>query len=139
MTVISLLFFLCMLQLKHLIVDFYLQTPEMVRGKGHYLNWEGIKHSLQHGIGTLILVTLFFLVLGVNSWQIFFFIVIFSTLFDFVTHYHIDWVKMRFGDRDISNEKFWHHLGIDQFAHQVIYLLIAVIVYGGAKAMFSVP
>lgn len=132
-------FFLFFMQLKHLLVDFYLQTTEMVRGKGQYANWDGIKHSLQHGIGTFLLVAIFFLVIGVRSLPIFLFIVAFAALFDFITHYHIDWVKMNYGNRDIANEQFWQHLGLDQYAHQVVYLLLSVIVYSGAKGMLSIP
>ena len=46
--------FLLLLFVKHYIVDFVMQTDDMVKGKGVYGNRYGILHSLQHGIGTLI-------------------------------------------------------------------------------------
>ena len=45
--------------------------------------------------------------------------------FDFVTHYHIDWLKMNYGNRDITTPAFWNHLGLDQMIHQLTYILIA--------------
>lgn len=108
---------LLLLQIKHWYVDFVMQTPEMVAGKGIYANPKGVLHSAQHGIATLIILALFIpLPLAAAL-----------ALFDFVTHYHIDWAKMNYGCRDIQSPKFWHHLGLDQMAHQIVYLLIASI------------
>jgi hypothetical protein len=45
-------------------------------------------------------------------------------LFDGLTHYHIDWTKMNYGNRDIMNEQFWCHLGLDQMAHQIVYIML---------------
>ena len=50
------------------------------------------------------------------------------SLLDFIAHYHIDWCKMNYGNRDITTPAFWNHLGLDQMAHQVTYLLIAYLV-----------
>lgn len=112
------LLFSILLQIKHLIVDFYLQTDEMVKGKGIYGNFQGVFHSLQHAMGTLII----FGITGVP-----FLYCVYLALFDFVTHYHIDYAKMNFGCRDIRNAKFWQHLGLDQYAHQIVYILMIAI------------
>lgn len=116
---------LVLLQVKHWYVDFVMQTPEMVAGKGIYGNPHGIVHSLQHAAATLAL-----LLLAVNPT-----IAISLAALDFVTHYHIDWVKIRFGCRDIQNPKFWNHLGLDQMAHQIVYITIAIF---AASAMGAV-
>jgi hypothetical protein len=108
---------LLLLQLKHWYIDFVAQTPEMVAGKGIYGNPKGVLHSAQHSLATFVIL-------------LFFVSPLFAVLlaaFDFVTHYHIDWVKMNYGCRDIQNPKFWNHLGLDQMAHQIVYLLIASI------------
>lgn len=105
--------FLLLLFLKHYIVDFVMQTDEMVKGKGIYGNFNGILHSLQHAIGTLI-VSVFTLV-NPLTW-------VAVTIVDFVTHYHIDYIKMKYGCRDVTKPLFWNQLGLDQLAHYLTYL-----------------
>lgn len=110
---------LVLFQLKHWYIDFVAQTPEMVSGKGIYGNAQGILHSLQHAVATFVICFMF--LHAVPS--------IFLAVFDFITHYHIDWFKMNKGCRDIQNPKFWNHLGLDQMAHQIVYLIIASAIY----------
>lgn len=108
------MYFLILLQIKHWYIDFVLQTDAMVQGKGIYGNRQGLWHSAQHGIGTLLIALAF---TSVST-------AVFLALFDFITHYHIDWTKMKFGCRDIADPKFWNHLGLDQMAHQMTYILM---------------
>jgi len=107
---------LILLFIKHWYVDFVMQTPRMMAEKGQYGKWHGILHSLQHAVVTLAIFALaglqFALILAV---------------IDFVTHYHIDWIKMKYGNRDITTPQFWNHLGLDQLAHYLVYLLIVSI------------
>lgn len=106
-----------LLQIKHWYIDFVLQTDEMVKGKGIYGNLQGILHSLQHGIATFALLLVFAPDLA------------FSLAFlDFATHYHIDFIKVRFGCRDITKKAFWVQLGLDQLAHQITYILMLVVI-----------
>ena len=51
-------------------------------------------------------------------------VVLILGFFDFITHYHIDWAKMNWGNRDITTPAFWAHLGLDQMMHQFVYLII---------------
>jgi hypothetical protein len=106
---------LALLYVKHWYIDFVNQSTEEVAGKGIYGNWQGIKHSLKHGIATIIVM----LIAGVN-WPS----AIILGIVDFITHYHIDWTKMNYGNRDISTPAFWNHLGLDQMAHNFVYLFI---------------
>jgi Protein of unknown function (DUF3307) len=115
------LLILLFFQIKHWYVDFVNQTMEEVHGKGIYLNWQGIKHSLKHGLATVLCVML---MCGYQDWI---FAVIIGLL-DFITHYHIDWTKMNYGNRDIQNPKFWNHLGLDQMAHQIVYIFLGYLV-----------
>ena len=108
-----------LLLIKHYVVDFLLQTDEMVKGKGVYGNPKGILHSLQHAIGTLLIA--FFFLAHPSMWLI-------LPLIDFVTHYHIDWIKMNYGNRDITTHEFWSHLGLDQLAHQIVYVYMVTII-----------
>ena len=110
--------FLALIFVKHYIVDFVMQTDAMVKGKAIYGNKDGILHSAQHAIGTFIIAAL--LIQNPLYWLI-------LPVFDFVTHYHIDWVKMNYGNRDITNPKFWNHLGLDQLAHYLTYLLMVTL------------
>jgi hypothetical protein len=106
---------LFLLQIKHWYVDFVMQTNDMVAGKAIYGNKLGILHSAEHAIATFFI--LLFFVDPITAMAL--------ALFDFVTHYHIDYVKMNYGCRDIQDPKFWNHLGLDQMAHQIVYLIIA--------------
>lgn len=110
--------FLILIQVKHFVVDFILQTDEMVVGKGIYGNLAGINHSFQHALATFAICFVYVPDLAL----------LLATL-DFVTHYHIDYVKIRYGNRDIKTKQFWVHLGLDQLAHQLVYsfYLIAIL------------
>lgn len=106
---------LALLQIKHWYVDFPNQSTEEIAHKGIYGHWLGIKHSLKHGIGTLLVL----LVVGIDAPTSFALSVV-----EGVIHYHIDWFKMNKGSQDISTPEFWNHLGLDQMAHQLTYLAI---------------
>jgi hypothetical protein len=110
--------FLILLQIKHWYIDFVDQDMEEVNHKGIYGHWLGMKHSLKQGLGTYVCAALI-----VGS-EYFVFAVILA-LIDTVIHYNVDWMKMNWGNRDIQNPKFWNHLGLDQMAHQLTYLMLA--------------
>ena len=113
------LFFTCMIlfQFKHFFVDFPLQTPRMLIEKGMYLRPYGLLHSLLHGVATAMILALVhpgFMVFG---------------LLDAVIHYHVDYVKTRWGEKDNRKPVFWTQLGIDQLVHQLTYLVILGLVF----------
>lgn len=105
---------LILLQIKHWYIDFVNQDDEEVKHKGIYLDWRGMKHSFKQGLGTFAVLVLF----APFSWAF-----VLAAL-DFILHYHIDWSKMNYGNRDITTKAFWNHLGLDQMAHQITYILI---------------
>jgi Protein of unknown function (DUF3307) len=111
--------YLALLQFKHWYIDFVLQTDAMVKGKGIYGNLMGMLHSGQHAFATFLITVL------ITNW----YFALFIAALDFATHYHIDWVKMNYGNRDITNPLFWNHLGLDQMAHQIVYLILAAILF----------
>lgn len=98
---------------KHLIFDWYLQTDEMIKRKGVLFDLVGASHSALHGVGTFISVILF--VKCFND-------AIFIAVADFIIHYVIDFIKMNFGCQDMRSKKFWNHIGLDQYLHQITYL-----------------
>jgi len=104
---------LVLLQLKHWYIDFVDQTQTEVDHKGIYLDWLGITHSIKHGVATLA-ITLF----ATYNFNI----AVGAGFVDFFVHYHTDFIKMKFGCRDIKNPIFWNQLGFDQLVHQLTYI-----------------
>jgi hypothetical protein len=112
----SIIFCLLLLQLKHYIVDFRLQTPEQVKTKGTYGNIIGLGHTLEHTLGTTIVLIPFLWCHPI--------ILLLCSVFDTLIHYHTDFIKMRYGVKDITQQKFWWQLGQDQLVHQLTYVAI---------------
>jgi hypothetical protein len=104
---------LALLFIKHWYIDFVNQSMDEVNTKGIYMHPVGMGHSFKHGIGTV-------LVFGVMDGSLVMAAII--GMVDAVAHYHIDWAKMNWGNRDINTPQFWNHLGLDQLAHSLTYL-----------------
>lgn len=111
----SVFLILVLLFIKHWYIDFVNQSQEEIKHKGIYLNWLGAKHSLKHGLATAII----FVFMGFGSFS-----AIALGIIDFTLHYHIDWVKVKYGNNDINSKQFWSHLGLDQLAHYLVYLFL---------------
>jgi hypothetical protein len=99
--------------IKHWYVDFVNQTQEEIDAKGTYGSLDGLAHSAKHGLGTMFVMMLVGIDPAVS--------VVWGAL-DMITHYHIDWFKMRFGSRDMSTKAFWSQFGLDQLAHALTYI-----------------
>lgn len=110
-----------LLFIKHWYVDFVNQDMEEVNHKGLYMHWLGIKHSLKQGIATMAV----FVLVGVDVPSAY----ILGAI-DFAIHYHVDYIKMNYGNRDITTPAFWNHLGLDQLAHYMTYLGLVWLVAG---------
>lgn len=113
----SIFVILGLLFVKHWYIDFVNQSMEEVVGKGIYGNAHGLMHSIKHGVATFLI---FWWLL---NWQG----AIILGFIDFVTHYHIDWLKININKRwnyTTENPKFWAWLGADQLAHSITYLFI---------------
>lgn len=115
------LLLLILLQIKHWYIDFVDQSMDEVHSKGNYGEWLGIRHSLKHGLGTYICVAA---LVGAE----FFVYALIIALIDTVIHYHTDWAKMNWGNRDIQTPAFWNHLGLDQMVHQITYAFLVFMV-----------
>lgn len=113
--------FMVLLQIKHWYIDFVDQSMDEVKSKGNYGEWLGIGHSLKHGIGTAAAVVL-------SLSPLFLVEAVMLGLLDAVIHYHTDWAKMNYGNRDIQSPEFWNHLGLDQMIHQLTYIAILGII-----------
>lgn len=116
---ILLLTVIALLQAKHLIFDFILQTTYQVQHKGIYGHRAGITHCVGHLVGSIpaILVAGTYLVPALVI-----------LVGEFLFHYHVDWSKARLNERygwTPADGRFWHALGADQALHQATYLIMA--------------
>lgn len=120
----QLLIFLLMLQLKHFYLDFVAQTETELKYKGVYSNFSGMTHSIKHGFYSFICTLL---ILELELYYIL--LALLVGIIDFVVHYHVDFIKSKYGPTDISNKNFWVWFGFDQLIHQLTYLLLITIVF----------
>lgn len=104
---------LLLLFIKHWYVDFVNQSYNEIVSKKIWGDLPGIWHSIKHGIGSAICVCLFSPVAAVVI-----------LILESVIHYIIDWIKMNWGESDMSKSVFWSHFGLDQLAHAVTYISI---------------
>jgi hypothetical protein len=119
------IYLLFLLQIKHFLVDFLLQTKYQYLNKGKFLHFGGILHALIHGFFTSC-ICLFNAV-----WQI----AILLGILDFILHYFIDYFKVNITkkyqwstNKDntlvITSNKYFVAFGFDQLLHQLTYILI---------------
>ena len=104
-----------LLTVKHWIADFVLQFEYMVQQKGTYGRRGGLDHAIMHGVLTAIVM---WICLSISSiWP-----AVVLGIIDATAHYHIDYVKARWGTRDPNTQRFWIELGADQMAHWLFYI-----------------
>jgi hypothetical protein len=118
---------LVILEFKHLVFDFFLQTPYQLRTKGIYGHPGGILHAGLQAAGTLPALLLFSPSFG---------LVVAIVLGEFVIHYHIDWTKeqvMKWRGYRSHDSGFWYALGTDQFLHQLTYVGILAVLLGATE------
>ena len=111
------LFLFFVLQIKHYVADFVIQTYAQTVRKGIYRDPVGISHSVDHVIGTMValFIASFFIKISLP-------LLILLCFIEGVLHYHIDWAKVHFGCKDSTKPLFWNQFGMDQLAHQLTYL-----------------
>jgi hypothetical protein len=115
----SIFLLLTLLSIKHWYIDFVIQTQDEIAHKGIYGHNDGIMHSIKHGFGTFLVMWAF-----IGDWPFAFTL----SLIDMALHYHIDWIKMRFGTKDMKTNAFWTQLGLDQLAHTLTYIFLVWLV-----------
>jgi hypothetical protein len=111
------LFIMLLLQIKHYYADFVIQTYAQTVRKGIYRDPVGISHTLDHIIGSLVVLFLASLFIPMSLP-----LMVILCFVEGVIHYHIDWTKVHFGCKDNTKPLFWNQFGLDQLAHQVTYL-----------------
>lgn len=120
----QILILLTLLQVKHLLADFVWQSGWMVRNKGRYGHAGGLAHAGLHaGLSLLVLAAVDVpLVLALTI-----------AVLEGLVHYHIDYAKCKATRRWApapSSQGFWVLMGLDQFLHQLTYLVLAALVPG---------
>jgi hypothetical protein len=116
---------LLILQAKHFIADFVIQTPYQFLNKGSYGHPGGLIHAGIHALGS----ALAFLVVT-PSLQLGLAIIV----CEFVAHYHIDWLKeqtVKTAQWKFPQSEFWWTFGADQALHQFTYIVIAGVLAWG--------
>lgn len=118
---------IALLLTKHLIIDYPLQPKWMYANKGTWGHPGGIVHALLHGGVTYIILGFW------DGWQpinILFFLIL--SLAEAVIHYVVDWGKMNIGAamnwKPTNAEAFWWLLGLDQWLHNMCYVIIVALV-----------
>jgi hypothetical protein len=115
---------LLLLQIKHWYADFKIQTYLQTVKKGIWLDPIGVSHSLDHAWATMLALLVFSLFVPVPAW-----LIVCIALVEGVIHYMIDYTKVKYGCKDNTKPLFWNQFGLDQLAHQICYLIIAVVVF----------
>lgn len=118
-TVGSVLGLVCLLQIKHMFADYFLQTPRMLSGRGHYWHLGRAQHAGVHALGSVLV----FLAFGAPTG----FIAVLA-LAEWVVHFNIDWGKARYSEMrnyDPSQAGYWRANGFDQALHHLTYLAMA--------------
>jgi hypothetical protein len=112
------------LQIKHFICDYPLQTPYQLLNKGTYGHPGGIIHSGIHALATamIFLVVTPTLLLGATI-----------MIGEFLLHYHTDWAKDQITKGmgvTAKDRAFWWAIGADQLVHHLSYIVIAGVLVG---------
>lgn len=129
MTGLEVLILAMMLQVKHVITDFFLQKKYQYSHKHIYGHPGGILHASIITAGTLATLSVFsLLVIHVNVG-----LMLIIAAAEFVAHYNIDWTKMNIcrymNWKPDNSENFWYLLGFDQFLHHMTNLLQILVIY----------
>jgi len=114
---VTILTLLLLLQIKHCYADFVIQTYAQTVHKGIYRDLVGISHTLDHVWTSLLVLLVFSLFVPLNL-----FAVCWVAIVEGILHYHIDWIKVKYGNKDNRDPKHWAQFGYDQLAHQATYI-----------------
>ena len=117
------LLLLLLLQVKHWYADFVIQTYMQTVKKGVWLHPVGISHSCEHMAATYVVLLAFSLFVTPLDGLAMLLVVLAEGLI----HYLVDFVKVKYGIKDMTKPLFWNQFGQDQMAHQVCYLIMVAI------------
>lgn len=131
LVIVNIAVFLLMFQVKHFLIDFIIQISDPEHGrKFAKTDWffPLLKHSVQHGIGTASIVTLYLSYCGVCPFSTkFVMIVLGSFLFDTIAHFSIDRIKAspNLGGKYLyPTKEYFKYQGLDQMMHHLTHYTI---------------
>lgn len=116
-----------MFQIKHLIVDFFIQNryPYMWLNKHKLFHPGGWLHAGGHAVASF---GIFYIMQSPFAWVK---LALSLCFFEVLVHFAIDCAKMRIGARTgwkcNTSPYFWDLLGVDQFLHQATYIVMIYI------------
>lgn len=119
--IVALLVVFLILQVKHFIFDYPLQTAYELSNKGTYGHPGGVLHAALHALGTSAVFLVITPALAVGALIL---------AGEFLIHYHVDWTKdhlMRWLGATAADRVFWWAIGADQLLHHLTYVAIATI------------
>jgi hypothetical protein len=122
-SVVTLLLVLLVLQVKHFLFDYPLQSHFQLRNKVIYGHVGGLLHSALHILGTSVVFLIARPSLAVGAAIL---------IGEFLVHYHLDWAKGQLNKRNrltVTDALYWWGIGIDQMLHHMTYLAIAAVLY----------
>lgn len=117
--VLQILVLLLLLQIKHVIADFFLQNAYIIRHRRYYGHPGGLLHVAIHLAGSLVVLLIMGTTLPLLAGLL---------AVEGVIHYHLDWSKDNFVARRMltpQDAMYWYATGIDQGLHQATYLGMA--------------
>lgn len=109
---------LCLLQIKHMFADYFLQTPKMLAGRCIYWHMGRAQHAGVHVLGSIIV----FLIVGTPVP-----VLLGLVIAEWIIHFNIDYGKASYSERNQlrpDQAKFWQAAGLDQCLHQLTYALM---------------
>jgi hypothetical protein len=118
----EILILLLLLQIKHCYADFVIQTYAQTVRKGIYRDPIGISHSVDHIWTSMVALLIFSFFYPTDPVT-----VVWLCFVEGILHYHIDFIKVHYGSKDNTKPVFWAQFGYDQLAHQITYLMMAIV------------
>ncbi|WP_158971772.1 DUF3307 domain-containing protein [Chachezhania sediminis] len=115
-TVAIVLLLFALLEIKHMLADYFLQTRWMLQGRGGYLHLGRAAHAGVHALGSVIV----FLIVGAPLGFIACIVVL-----EWIVHFHIDFWKASFSEKKCltpDQAAFWRAAGFDQWLHHMTYV-----------------
>jgi hypothetical protein len=122
-----LLWSLALLEVKHFMCDFVLQTAYLYRNKGKYGHPAGFVHAGLHAVGSLPAILIVTQSAGLAAALV---------AVEFLIHYHVDWLKLYIDKRyrlGINQSVYWMIFGLDQLIHQITYIAILAVLAQTAR------
>ncbi len=119
---------LAVLEAKHYVIDYTLQSGYQYRNKGTYGHPGGIIHSGLQALGTVLA----FFILTPPFW-----VGVAIVVVEFIIHYHTDWGKEQLNKRlnvERGTSLYWVLFGGDQLIHHLTYIVIV-----GVLAAYAFP